>query len=70
MNSYTSKNMLIKHKQIYGEDNITTIKTSNESNLYWKKHFQKNPLYCRIYSDFEADNEKDDSIVGNKTTNV
>ena len=34
-----------------------------------EKHFHKNPLYFRIYADFEADNEKDDSIVGIKTIN-
>ena len=62
--------MLIKHKQKCGEDNITTIKTSNESHFYWKKHFHKNPLYFRIYADFEADNEKDNSVLGNKTTNI
>ena len=70
LSSYTSENMLIKHKQKCGDDNITTIKTSNESHLFWKKHFHKNPLYFRIYADFEADNEKDNSIVGNKTTNI
>ena len=70
LSSYTSENMLIKHKQKCGDDNITTIKTSNESHLHWKKHFHKNPLYFRIYADFEADNEKDNSIVGNKTTNI
>ena len=70
LSSYTSENMLIKHKQKCGIDNITTIKTSNESHLYWKKHFHKNPLYFRIYADFEADNEKDNSIIGNKTTNI
>ena len=70
LSSYTSENMLIKHKQKCGIDNITTIKTSNESHLYWKKHFHKNPLYFRIYADFEADNEKDDSCIGNKTTNI
>ena len=70
LSSYTSENMLIKHKQKCGIDNITTIKTSNESHLYWKKHFHKSPLYLRIYADFEADNEKDNSIIGNKTTNI
>ena len=34
-----------------------------------KKHFHKNPLYFRIYADFEADNEKDNSSIGNKTSN-
>ena len=62
--------MLMKHKPKSGIDNITTIKTSNESHLQWKKHIHKNPLYFRIYADFEADNEKDNSIVGNKTTNI
>ena len=35
-----------------------------------KKHFHKNALYFRIYADFEADNEKDNSIVGDKTINI
>ena len=58
------------HKQKCGDDNLTTIKTSNESHLRWKNHFHKNPLYFRINADFEADNEKDHSIIGNKTTNI
>ena len=70
LSSYTSENMLIKHKEKCGDDNITSIKTSRESHLYWKKHFHKNPLYFRIYADFEADNEKYKSIVGNKTINI
>ena len=70
LSSYTSENMLIKHKQKCGEDNITTIKTSPESHLHWKEHFHKNPLYFRIYADFEADNEKDNSSIGNKTINI
>ena len=70
LSSYTSENMLMKHNQKCGEDNITTIRTSNESHIYWKKHFHKNPLYFRIYADFEADNEKDDTCIGNKTTNI
>ena len=35
-----------------------------------KKHFHKIPIYFRIYADFEADNEIDNSNVGNKTTNI
>ena len=70
LSSYTSENMLMKHKQKCGDDNITTIKTSNESHLFWKKHFHKNPLYFRIYADFEADNEKDNLCIGNKTTSI
>ena len=70
MSSYTSENMLVKHKEKSGYDNVTVIKTSNELHLHWKKHFHKNPLYFWIYADFDADNEKDNSIIGNKTTNI
>ena len=70
LNSYTSENMLKIHKPKCENNDITTIRTSSESHLHWKKHFHKNPLYFRIYADFEADNEKDNSIVGNKTTNI
>ena len=66
LNSYTCENALINHKENCGDDNICTIRTSNESHLYWRKHFHKNPLYFRIYEDFEADNEKDYSKIGNK----
>ncbi len=68
--SYTSENMLIKHKPKCENNDITSIKTSNESHLFSKKHFHKNPLYFRIYSDFEADNEEDNTCIGNKTTNI
>ena len=61
--------MLMEHKQKCGDDNITTIKTSIECHLYWKKHFHMNPLYFRIYADFAADIETDNSSMGNKTTN-
>ena len=37
--SYTCENALIKHKEKCGDDNIRTIRTSNESHLYWKKTF-------------------------------
>ena len=49
---------------------ITTIRTSSESHLHWKKYFHKNPLYFRTYTGFEADNEKDNSSLGNKTTKI
>ena len=70
LNSYTCENALINHKDKCGDDNICSIRTSNESHLYWKKHFHKNPLYFRIIADFEADNEEDNSKIGNKTTNI
>ena len=70
LNSYTSENMLRIHKPKCENNDTTTIRISSESHLHWKNHFHKNPLYFRIYADFEADNEKDNSIVGNKTTNI
>ena len=70
LGSYTSENMLIKHKTKCEKNDITSIKTSNESHLHWKKYFQKNPLYFRIYAHFEADNEKDNTCIGNKTINI
>ena len=51
-------------------NDITTNRTSIESHLHWKHHFHKNPLYFMICADFEADNEIDNSIIGNKTTNI
>ena len=62
--------MLMLHKPKCENKDITTIKISNESHLNWKKHFLKNPLYFNFYADFEADNEKDKSIMSIKTTNI
>ena len=70
LNFYTCENALKNHKEKCGDDNICTIRTSKESHIFWKKHFHKNPLYFRIYAEFEADNEKDNSKIGNKTTNI
>ena len=62
--------MLKIHKPKCENNVISTIRTSPESHLHWKEHFPKNPLYFRLYADFEADKEKDKSSVGNKTTNI
>jgi len=63
--------MLIKHKlKCENDQDLTTIRTSSEFHLHWKKDFHKNPLYFRLYGDFEADNEKDNSTIGDKTTNI
>ena len=71
LNSYTSENMLMIHKLKCENNDITTIITSNESHLHWKKKlFHMTPLSFRIYADFKADNEKDNSGIGNKTTNI
>ena len=68
-NSYTSENMLMLHKPKCELNDISTIRTSPEPHLHWKDHFHENPITFRIYADFEADNEKDNSSVCNKTTN-
>ena len=62
--------MLLLHKPKCENNDITTIRTSPDSQLHWKKFFHKNLLYFRVYADFEADNEKDKKIIGNKTTNI
>ena len=46
------------------------MKTSPNSHIYWKKYFQKNKLYFRLYADFEADNKIENTSIGDKTTNV
>ena len=49
---------------------ITTIGTSNESHFLWNDLYHKNPLSFRLIADFEADNEIDNSNIGNKTTYI
>ena len=51
------------HKPKCENNDISTIRTSPESHLHLKKHLHKNPLYFKIYADFEADNEKDTFLV-------
>ena len=70
LNSYTSDNMFKIHKPKCENKDITTIRTSTESHLHWKKHFRKNPLFFKLFADFEADNEKDNSSIGDKTANI
>ena len=62
--------MLMLNKPKCEKSGITTITTSPESYIFWEKHFDKNPLYFRIYADFEDDNEIDNSSIGNKTTKI
>ena len=58
MSSYTSENMLMLHKPKCENNDITTIRTSSESHLHWKKYFHKIPLDFRTYANFETDNKK------------
>ena len=62
--------MLKIHKPKRENYDITTIRTSPESHLDWKKQFHKNLLYFTIYADFEADNETDNTCIGIKTSNI
>ena len=55
---------------MYSEREINSIRNSLESHLHWKNHFHKIPFYFRIYADFGTDNEKDNSSIGKKTTNI
>ena len=61
--------MLMLNKPKCENIDITTIRTSPETHIHWKDRFYKNPLFCRIYADFEADKEKHNSNIGYKTTN-
>ena len=71
LSSNTSESMLMLHKQKCENTDITFIRNSSESDIQWKKHFDTNHLFFKIYSDFEADNEKDNSCIGsNKTTTI
>ena len=70
LNSYTSENMLMIRETKCESYDITPFITSSECHLHWKDHFHKNPIYFRIIADFEADNELDNSKIGNETTNI
>ena len=52
------------------KNDITTIRTSSESHIHFKNQFHRNPTYFRIYADFEADNEIENSSIGKKSTNI
>ena len=62
--------MLTIHEPKCENIDITNIKISPEPHIHWKKYFQKNPSFFRLYADFEADNEKNYSSSGNKTTTI
>ena len=70
LNSYTSEKMIMIQKPKFKYFCITTTRTSLESHIHWKDLFHKNPLHFGIYADFEADNEIDNSSIGNKTSKI
>ena len=62
--------MLTLHQPKCENNDITTLRTSSEPHIRWKKHFHKNPSYFRIYADFGAENGNDNSSIVNKTINI
>ena len=70
LSSYESQTVSLKQKRGCNQQEITSIGTSNESHLFWKKHLHENPLNFENYADFEVDNEIDNSSIGKKTTNI
>ena len=60
--------MLMIHNPKCENHNITTIRTSSDSHLHWKRHFHRNPFYFMIFADFKADEEMDNSSIGNEKT--
>ena len=70
LSSCTSQNVLMKHRERYAQQEIRINRNSNDIRLYWKKHFQKHPLYFRIYADFEAEIEIENTSIDNRTTNT
>ena len=59
--------MLMMHKSKSENYDITSIRTSSDSQFHWKGHFHKSPLSFSTIADFETDNEIDMSGMGNKT---
>ena len=70
LSSYTNQDVLINHIQKCGQQEITSENLNKESRLYRKDHFHKNPINFRSFADSKADNEIDNSNIGNKTTNI
>ena len=67
---FKSKSLKKKHKQHCEQQEITAIKTSDESDKQWNKYFHKNPFYSENNTDFEVDDEKDLSNIRKKTTKI
>ena len=68
LNSHTSENTSKNHKLKCEKQELTSTGTSGEPHLHWKEFFRENFLSFRVYAFFQADNEFDNSNIGNKTT--
>ena len=70
MSSFSSQNVLLKHKQRSNQQEITIFRTSNESHTNWKKHLEKSVKCFRIYAGSEIVNEFDDFSIGDNSAIV
>ena len=68
LSPYKSENTPLKHQQNIEQQQITSIKTSIESPIYWKTYCHNLKLCFLIYANFESDNEIDNSNTGDETT--
>ena len=70
LSCFEHEHVLKKHKDRCEQQDFTAIKLSLDKQLNWKKHYQKVPLYFRIYADFECNNSHVDTNIGEHTTNI
>ena len=70
MSSYSIQKVLLEHKQRRAKQELTASKTSEESQVFWKKRFHKNPLIFSFYANFRADAGIDSFNRRNKTMNL
>ena len=70
MSSDSIQKVLMKRRQRCEQQEQTSIRTSIEPHLNWKKYFHKNLLHFLDNSDFEADNGIDKYSIFGKTANV
>ena len=70
LSCFEHEHVLMKHKDRCEQQDFTAIKLPLDKQLHWKKHYQKVPLYFRIYADFECNNSPVESNVGLHTTNI
>ena len=70
LSCFEHEHVLKKHKDRCEQQDFTAIKLPLDKQLNWKQHYQKIPLYFRIYADFECNNSPVESNVGLHTINI
>ena len=68
LSANTNERAFAKHNLRCEQQGITSIKTSTESHLYWKKKIHQVEVYISSYADFEANIETNISNIGDKRT--